>query len=869
MALRLNKQKILILGVIAFTFIVGIIAIISAILINNGTSNTSATPSHASSDHTQCGPNGSKDCWCGNNWCGNHNEQKFSCDASGFGCLVDTSQINCPSQQQQLSCANLTNLTADPSGKVTGLYNTDLTSDSTRNASDGSFIFEIIDKTKLEAAQAANPSPSPTPNPDNYLVEGTAFLKGGGKVGQVPSIPKSGETVYVGTPGCMTPAGLIASADRNGGQLHSKASASFNDLDCLNTIQNTDGSSRWDVEEVNVTTPGYRLFNGSGACQMVVNTLSCHFGHNQGLDKYVCYAEAIPTTTTPTTPVVTPTPTPIPTPTLTPTPFPTGSLKLASCTSLTATGNSTPPSQSDTLNLTATISDGYIPPYDWYYKIDNADWKDYSGLPNEPAHGATKTTTSVSSLGNVNPGSTVSYSIGTQDKSTINSGVFNKCIYSITLPQSATPTPTRTITGTTPTPTPVTPPTPTPVIPSTPTPVTPPTPTIPVTQTPPPTPTPVPTPTPTPVVTPTVIPSPTPTPTATPGQVNITKSASKVAANPGDSVVYTITVNNATSVAVTGIDVIDTPTNTFDKYFITNPSPVSSSTNSVPGGSGVIATDFSNIKWAAQTIAANTIATYTYTLQLKSNIAPVNGSCVITLPNSAIVKNGASTVAGPAQITLTVQLPNALCTQSPGINIVKTVNPTATCASGQVGFSITVNNNGNTDDQVKTIVDNMDQGFSYVTNSSKFVTPQGTFNLEPVITYNGLVLTWDLSAQPGGFVLLHPNESMTISLNAKAPNATSGTFTNHVQVTSPVSNVATATVTMTNGCTPKTGIETPIAAAGISAVVLMGFAYVVRKTSIIESLQSSIGGARSKNNFEDRVISDAMNKPSKKSRSKK
>jgi len=233
--------------------------------------------------------------------------------------------------------------------------------------------------------------------------------------------------------------------------------------------------------------------------------------------------------------------------------------------------------------------------------------------------------------------------------------------------------------------------------------------------------------------------------------VEVTKTAIPSSGPPGTDVTFTISLTNSGDVELTTVTVVDT--------LPAGMSPISAA----PPYDSTI---------------ENIDGTWTVTWNNIGSLAADGGSAAVSF-NSNIDSDASGTMTNWVEVTANPPLGDPVTASDstpvtvsiPGINVVKTVNPTSGAASTDVTFTITVTNTGEVDLDPVVVVDTLPAGMSSV--SSVPASDSAVENIDGTWT-----VTWNnigpLTAYGG---------STVISFIAHIDNDASGTMTNSVEVT--------------------------------------------------------------------------------------
>ena len=253
-------------------------------------------------------------------------------------------------------------------------------------------------------------------------------------------------------------------------------------------------------------------------------------------------------------------------------------------------------------------------------------------------------------------------------------------------------------------------------------------------------------------------------------RLTIQKSASKLTANPGDAITYTISYGNDSPVNVTGVR-------------ITDPVPEGFTFVSVTGG-GVYNPLTRIITWTIGNLSA---LDGPYTVSFTGTVDTENTPAVL-LNIATIHSNETPDTDSGINIAIAINTPLA---------IQKTANPIMVNPGQQVVFTMNYKNNSITDQKNVVIIDPIPVGFSYVSASP---LPYQA----PPVGSNGTV-KWNPGTPPGTLI---PGASGSVTLTVQANNPYTGnnpavnTATIDSDQTSPVSDSAEVAVTISTCSNP-------------------------------------------------------------------
>ena len=229
-----------------------------------------------------------------------------------------------------------------------------------------------------------------------------------------------------------------------------------------------------------------------------------------------------------------------------------------------------------------------------------------------------------------------------------------------------------------------------------------------------------------------------------------TVAPSTVAA--GDTVTYTITVNNANTGAVT----VDTLLDTLPAGFAYVPGSTTGAVSADPTVAG------QTLSWGGISVPGNGASvTVSFRARVGAAVAPgIYYNRVQGTATGYTVQDTGNT----APVTVTAAPPPAATT----LVASQTVTPASAAPGSTVEYTITVNNPGPGAVTLNTLSDQLPVGFSYVPGSSS-----GATTTDPVSA--GQTLTWNNLTVP-------PNGVLTLRFRAVVgPNVTAGTYTVGVQ----------------------------------------------------------------------------------------
>ena len=156
--------------------------------------------------------------------------------------------------------------------------------------------------------------------------------------------------------------------------------------------------------------------------------------------------------------------------------------------------------------------------------------------------------------------------------------------------------------------------------------------------------------------------------------VTVTKTADKTTFNPGDTINYTLTVENS-GAAPANVNLTDDLTNLLDDATYNNNATVTS-------GTGSVSYTAPNLTYTNATLGAGQTSTITFSVTTQS---PGTGDK--SMPNRVVSNLGNCTTGStdPRCVTLT---------QGPNVDIVKSVDKTTFTPGETLNYTITVTNNG-------------------------------------------------------------------------------------------------------------------------------------------------------------------------------
>ena len=234
--------------------------------------------------------------------------------------------------------------------------------------------------------------------------------------------------------------------------------------------------------------------------------------------------------------------------------------------------------------------------------------------------------------------------------------------------------------------------------------------------------------------------------TATP-QLMVTKVVDKAAAQPGDTLTYTLTYSNAGNAEASGV-------------VVTDALPARTTFVSASGG---VAQSGTTVSWSVGSVAPSASGTLTLVVRLDA-VFP-NGTTIVT--NVAVIQSTQTppTTSGPARTTVSA---------SPALTLVKAVDA-ATARPGQtLTYTLSYANTGDADASAVFVSDALPPRTTFVSASGGG-------------TASGNVVNWTLGALPSGAT---GTLTIVVRLDATFPNGT--TLIENVAV---VDSAQTAAVT--------------------------------------------------------------------------
>ncbi|WP_371780880.1 DUF7927 domain-containing protein [Streptosporangium subroseum] len=258
----------------------------------------------------------------------------------------------------------------------------------------------------------------------------------------------------------------------------------------------------------------------------------------------------------------------------------------------------------------------------------------------------------------------------------------------------------------------------------------------------------------------------------TPGPLVMVKTASTSSAGPGDTVNYTITVNNTGSSAFTDVTVNDPLADVLDDATYNGNATATGGSVSFAG---------QTVSWTGN-VAAGATVTITYSVTVKN---PDTGNKVLAnAVTSPTVGSICPAGGGDPRCTATVTVS--------GLSIVKVADAATTTPGGTVRFTVTVTNNGQTPYNPATFADSLAGLLDDAVYNADAVATSGN------VSYTSPNLTWT------GNLAVGASATITYSATARTPDTGDRTISNTVSSATPGSTCppgnpgaqCTATVTV-------------------------------------------------------------------------
>jgi len=290
--------------------------------------------------------------------------------------------------------------------------------------------------------------------------------------------------------------------------------------------------------------------------------------------------------------------------------------------------------------------------------------------------------------------------------------------------------------------------------------------------------------------------------------------------HPGESVQFTVTVSPANRV-INNVEVTDYLGDKFEDYFTWPPSPIS-----VSKGSYVLNQSDHTIVWSIPTLSSTETLTFTVIVNPDLHLSPPD--CMIYYSNSVLITAPTQGVVLPPSRDVWVIIEDPNCSISSNWKIVKDATPSTVAPGGNVVFTLTITNNGNQGDYIRTVRDTLPQGFTYQ-DECTVVKPNGTtFTCTP--TVSGYSIEWSFPSSGENSVFLEPGQNMIITFKAKAP-ITPGAYVNIACLIIPTDGCDDTVVYVS----PGTAINklVPVITAGLSMIV---FGLITLKNRFLEDL---------------------------------
>ncbi|HXS62251.1 MAG TPA: putative Ig domain-containing protein [Streptosporangiaceae bacterium] len=222
--------------------------------------------------------------------------------------------------------------------------------------------------------------------------------------------------------------------------------------------------------------------------------------------------------------------------------------------------------------------------------------------------------------------------------------------------------------------------------------------------------------------------------------LSITQHASAVAAVPGQTVTFTVTIANAGQTDYTGISVSDDIDESFDDAAYNNDAAVTTGSVSFAGG---------NVTWTGD-LAVGATAVLTYSMTVND---PDNGDKQLhSVLNSAAV--GSTCPPTGADCSLTVPILTPLLTS------VVTANPADTVAGSTITYTITITDSGQTPYTGASVTDALPDVLDDSVFNNDASATSGT------VSFTSPNLTWTGNLSPGGSA----TATFTVTVNSPLAN---------------------------------------------------------------------------------------------------
>ena len=229
--------------------------------------------------------------------------------------------------------------------------------------------------------------------------------------------------------------------------------------------------------------------------------------------------------------------------------------------------------------------------------------------------------------------------------------------------------------------------------------------------------------------------------------LTIVNTASVSTTTPGSTVVYTLAVKNTGQTAYTGVSVTDPLTGVLDDAAFNNDAST---------GSGSVGYASSNLTWTGDLAPGVTV---TITFSVTVNHPDTGDKSLTTTVISAAAGNNCPAVGTDSRCTTTVTV------LIPALAITKTATASTTTPGSTVGFTITVDDTGQTPYSGITVTDPLGGVLPDAAYNNNAVADSGS------VSYTSPTLTWTGDLTPG--------TTVTITYSIKVNNPDTGDKTPH------------------------------------------------------------------------------------------
>ncbi|HEY3670644.1 MAG TPA: putative Ig domain-containing protein [Acidimicrobiia bacterium] len=247
-------------------------------------------------------------------------------------------------------------------------------------------------------------------------------------------------------------------------------------------------------------------------------------------------------------------------------------------------------------------------------------------------------------------------------------------------------------------------------------------------------------------------------------ELTISKSADTAAAEPGDTVGYTITVHNTGETPYVGATVADSLTGVIDR---------ASYDGNATATSGSVSLSGHILTWSGN-LAVGASATIEYTVTVDA--APTGDLTLFNAVTSSDVGSTCPPASGNTACRVTVDI------RVPSLTIEKTADVTNATLGSTVTYTVTASNVGLTSFAAATFTDSLTDVLDDATYNGDAAASTGT------VGYSGSTLTWTGALAPAA------SATITYSVTIDTPDTGDGGLDNTVTSTSTGSNCASSSV---------------------------------------------------------------------------